>query len=116
MPIEKFESKKVPFGLAQASTHILQLINKVLEGLLFHFGHWTTSWYLVKNNDNHHEHLKTVCDKFWAIILKLKATKCDLFKGGLHYVGHLISGKGIYFLLEKLQSIKSFQYQNTYRS
>ena len=36
---------------------------------------------------------------------KLKK-QCDFFKCGLYYLGHLISGKGIYPLPEKLKSIK----------
>ena len=38
--------------------------------------------------------------------LKLKNSKCNYFKTHVQYVGHLVSGKGIRPLPEKLDSIK----------
>ena len=37
--------------------------------------------------------------------LKLKPSKCDLFKLHIEYLGHLISGTGIYLLKQNVQAI-----------
>ena len=39
--------------------------------------------------------------------LKLKESKCDFFKKEIHYLGHLISDKGMYPLPEKLDTIRN---------
>ena len=38
--------------------------------------------------------------------LKLKDSKCNYFKTHVQYLGHLVSGKGIKPLPEKLESVK----------
>ena len=43
---------------------------------------------------------------------KLRRTNCDFFKCKLPYLGHFISGKGIYLLPKKLKSIKDLAIKN----
>ena len=38
--------------------------------------------------------------------LKLKDSKCNYFKTHVQYLGHLVSGKGIKSLPQKLESVK----------
>ena len=49
--------------------------------------------------------LKLSFRKLKAAGLKLKESKCDFFKSEIHYLGHLISDKGIQPLPEKLDTI-----------
>ena len=49
--------------------------------------------------------LKLFFRKLVAAGLKLKESKCDFFKREIHYLGHLISDKGVHPLLEKLDTI-----------
>ena len=45
--------------------------------------------------------------------LKLKESKCDFFKSEIHYLGHLISDKGIQPLPEKLDTIRNMPHPRT---
>ena len=103
----KFEFKKVSSGLVQVPTHFQQLINEVLKGLPFAFGHLDDILVFSENNEKHLNYLRIVFDGLGAAYLKFKRTKCDFFNCELNYLGHLIAGKGIYPLPEKLQSIKN---------
>ena len=58
-----------------------------------------------KNEADHIKHIETIFQKLTAAGLKLKEFKCDFFKRGIHYLGHLISVDGIQPLPEKLDSI-----------
>ena len=62
---------------------------------------------LVKDasENDHLEHLKLIFEKIREAGLKLKLSKCKFFKRHLQYLGHLISGEGIYLLKEKAETI-----------
>ena len=105
-PFGNFDFKKVPFGLVQGPTHFQKLINKVLKGIPFTSGYLDNILVFSENKEKHLKQLRTVFDRLQAADLKLKRTKCDVLKSEPHYLGHLISGKDIYPLPEKLQSIR----------
>ena len=54
----------------------------------------------------HLKHWRVVFGRLRMANLKLNGKKGNFFKCELHYLGHLMSGKGIHPLPEKLQSIK----------
>ena len=58
-----------------------------------------------KNEADHIKHIGTIFQKLKAAGLKLKEPKCDIFKRGIHYLGHLISVDEMQPLPEKLDSI-----------
>ena len=60
-----------------------------------------------KTEDKHLEHLKIIFETLKEAGLKLKSSKCDFMERHIHYLGHLISPKGIQPLPEKLESIKN---------
>ena len=60
-----------------------------------------------QNEEDHLKHIEIIFKKLKKADLKLKESKCDLFKKEIHYLGHLISVNGIQPLLEKLESIHS---------
>ena len=101
--IAKFKSKKVTVVLLKSCTFSV-VINEVLKGLPFAFAylddilifyqkHWESFW-------TSKEYLRLRMTN-----LTMKRKKCDFFKSELHYLGHVISGKGIYLLPEKLPNI-----------
>ena len=47
--------------------------------------------------------------------LKLKDSKCNYFKTHVQYLGHLVSGKGVKPLLEKLERVKKMPAPTTPR-
>ena len=53
----------------------------------------------------HLKHIEIIFQKLKEAGLKLKESKCDFFQKEIHYLGHLISDKGIYPLAEKLDTI-----------
>ena len=58
-----------------------------------------------KTENEHLAHLRKVFEKFCYAGMKLKPSKCDFFKLHIEYLGHLISGMGIYSLEQKIQAI-----------
>ena len=57
--------------------------------------------------------LKIIVQKLKIAGLKLKESKCDFFKSEIHYLGHLISDKGIQPLPEKLDTIRNMPHPRT---
>ena len=113
MPIERFEFKKVPFGLVEVPVNFQQIINEVLKGLSVAFRYLDNILVFSENNEKHLKDLRTIFDTLWTVDVKLKRTKCYFFKCDLHYLGHLISEKGIYPFPEKLKSTKGLPVPRT---
>ena len=96
----------MPFGLAQAVAYFQQLISIVLQGCSdFAMAYLDDIIIFSKNEAEHLEHIEIIFQKLKEAGLKLKESKCDFFKKEIHYLGHLISDKGIYLLPEKLDTI-----------
>ena len=58
-----------------------------------------------KTEQDHITHLWKLFKKSCYAGVKLKPSKCDFFKLHVEYLGHLISGTGIYPLRQKVQAI-----------
>ena len=102
----KWEFKKCPFGLAQAPAYFQRLINEVLSGLTFAFGYLDDILVYSPNMETHLTHLRRLFMKLQEADLKLKEVKCNLLKKHIQYLGHIVSGKGITPVPEKLACIK----------
>ena len=64
--------------------------------------------YCIANTENEHlVHLRKAFKKFHYAGMKLKPSKYDIFKLHTEYLGHPISGTGIYLLEQKIQAILS---------
>ena len=57
--------------------------------------------------DTHLKHVRQLFDRLREADLKLKESKCNVLKAHVQYLGHLVSGKGIEPVPEKLESIKN---------
>ena len=102
----KYQFEAVPFGLAQAPAYFQQLISMVLQGCSdFTMAYLDDIIIFSKNEAEHLKHIEIIFQKLKEAGLKLKESKCDFFKKEIHYLGHLISDKGIYPLPEKLDTI-----------
>ena len=106
MPFGKYEFLMVPFGLAQAPAYFQLLMNKVLNGLKFAMTCLDDIIIFSENELQHLEHLETIFSCLKEAGLKMKRSKCDFFKSEIHYLGHLISTKGISPLPNKLDCIQ----------
>ena len=100
----KWEFKIGLFGLAQAPAYFQRLVNEVLSGLTFAFGYLDDILVYSTNMEIHLEHLRSLFVKLREADLKLKEVKCNFLKKHIQYLGHIISGKGITLMPEKLGS------------
>ena len=104
--MDKFEFTRCPFGLSQAPAYFQRLINKVIKGLPFAFGYLDDVLIHSPDIETHLQHIIIFFQRLREADLKLKNSKCNYFKTHVQYLGHLVSGKGIRPLPEKLDSIK----------
>ena len=102
----KWEFKRCPFGLAQAPAYFQRLVNEVLLGLTFAFGYLDDILVYSPDMETHLEHLRILFMRLRKADLKLKEIKCNFLKKHIQYLGHIVSGKGITPMPEKLACIK----------
>ena len=108
-PDGHFEWLVMGMGLTNAPATFQRLMYKVLGGLL-----WTTSMAymddLVVYSETFDEHIDALSEVFSRIRdakLKIKPPKCSFAKTGIHYLGFIISSKGVQCdpaITEKVQS------------
>ena len=102
----KYLFEAVPFCLAQAPAYFQQLISMVLQGYSdFTMAYLDDIIIYSKNEKEHLKHIEIIFQKLKEAGLKLKESKCDFFKREIHYLGDLISDKGLYPLPKKLDTI-----------
>ena len=105
-PMDKFEFTRCPFGLSQAPAYFQRLINEVIKGLPFAFGYLDDVLIHRPDIETHLQHMRILFQRLREADLKLKDSKCNYFKTYVQYLGHLVSGKGMKPLPEKLESVK----------
>ena len=102
----KWEFKRCPFGLAQAPAYFQSLVNEVLSGLTFAFCYLDDILVYSPDMKMHLEHLRKLFMRLREADLKLKEVKCNFLKKDIQYLGHIVLGKGIMPMPEKLPCIK----------
>ena len=102
----KWEFKRCPFGLAQAPAYFQRLVNEVLSGFTFAFEYLDDILVFSTDMISHLEHLGLQFERLRTPDLKLKEVKCNFLKRHIQYLGHIVLGKGITPLPEKLDSIQ----------
>ena len=104
-----YECERMPFGLTNAPATFQRLMETCLGDL-------NLNWCIIYLDDivifskdaaSHLERLKAVFWKLEEAGLKLKPSKCELFRGQLTYLGHVISGQGIATDEDKIETIKN---------
>ena len=60
-----------------------------------------------QNKEEHIKHIETIFKKLKKADLKLKESKCDIFKKEIHYLGHLILVSSIQPSPKKLDSLSN---------
>ena len=96
----------MPIWLKPSTSIFQRLINKVIKGLPFAFGYLDDVLIHSPNIETHLEHIRILFQRLREADLKLKDSKCNYFKTHVQYLGHLVSGKEIKPLPEKLESVK----------
>ena len=113
-PFGKYEFNSVLFGLAQVLAYFQQLISMVLQDCRdFVMVYLDDIIIFSRTPEEHLKHIEIIFQKLKAAGLKLKESKCDFFRREIHYLGHLISDKGIQPLPEKLDTIQNMPHPRT---
>jgi hypothetical protein len=102
-----YEFVVVPFGLTNAPATFMCLMNNVLSKFLDKFVLVFIDDRLIysKNREEHEEHLRLVLQVLREHQLYAKFSKCEFFHKQIHYLGHVISEKGVAVDPDKIRSI-----------
>jgi hypothetical protein len=102
-----YEFVVVPFGLTNAPTTFMCLMNNVLNKFLDRFVLVFIDDILIYSNtrEEHEENLKLVLQVLREHQLYAKFSKCDFFQKPVHYLGHVISEEGMVVDPDKIKSI-----------
>ena len=106
-PLGFFECERMPFGLVNAPATFQRLMENCLGELHLQ----SCIIYLddvIVFSETFEEHLirlNAVLQKFASAGLKLKPSKCELFKQAITYLGHVVSKDGVATCQNKIQSI-----------
>ena len=95
VPFSKYEYLKVSFCLAQAQAYFQNLMSKVLNGPNFTLAYLDDVIIFSESAEQHLKHIQIVLTRLKQANLKLKKSKCAIFKKELYYLDHLLSTDGI---------------------
>ena len=96
-PLGFFECERMPFGLSNAPATFQRMMENCLGDL-------NLTWCLIylddvvvfsKTEEDHLVRLRSVFQRLRDADLRLKPSKCDLFRTQITYLGHLVSAEGI---------------------
>ena len=109
-PLGFYQCERMPFGLCNAPATFQRLMEACLEDL-------NLIWCLIylddvivfsKTLDEHLERLEAVFTRMRDAGLKLKPSKCSLFKNKLRYLGHMVGSEGIGPEPEKIEVLQKW--------
>ena len=111
-PFGKYEFNMVPFGLAQAPAYFQALISKVLKDLhKFAVAYLDDIIIFSKDEEEHLEHLRIIFQRLKEADLKLKRSKCDLWKHKSNILDTLYHLKEYSCYLRSLEASRTCQHQ-----
>jgi hypothetical protein len=92
-----YEYTIMSFGLTNAPTYFMYLMNKVFMDYLYKFVVVFIDDILIysKNEEEHEEHLRLVLQKLREHQLYAKFSKCDFWLKEVSLLGHIITDGGI---------------------
>ena len=111
-----YECESMPFGLCNAPPTLQRLMQNCLGKLNLTY----CLIYLddvIVFSDTPDEHLRRMCVVFNCLRehgLKLKPSKCEVFKSEINYLAHHVSQKGVLLLKKNLESITQCPPPDTY--
>lgn len=105
-----WEFLRLPMGLKNSPAIFQRLMQIVLSGCLGHYAFIYIDDILIysKNAEEHIEHLKQIFERLKKAGLKIKGSKCQLFKNEVEYLGFLAGQDGLKVNPRKLNAIQHF--------
>ena len=112
-----FEMRKMPFGLCNAPSTYQRLMTGVLQGLLGRIclAYLDDVIVFSKRLRDHAADLGAVLERIRSAGLKLKPSKCALFRDRVLYLGHVITPAGVSPDPAKLQVLSGWPVPRTVR-
>ena len=106
-----YEFLVMPFGLTNAPAIFMDLMNKVFHPYLDQFVIMFIDDIFVysKNVDEHAMHLRIVLQTLRDRELYAKFSKCEFWLNEVVFLGHVISGGGIFVDPKKIEAIVSWE-------
>lgn len=110
-----FEYTKMPFGLCNAPATFQRCMELIFRGL-----QWQTILIYLddiiifsSDIDEHFHHLQEVLKRLKNAGLKLKPSKCDLIKGEILYLGHIVGKDGVKPNPRIVEAVKTWKVPTT---
>jgi hypothetical protein len=100
-----FEYQTLPMGLSNSPGTFQRCMNIVLSGAQAYLDDIAI---FSKSFSDHLQHLEEIFSRLRAAQLKLKPKKCQLLVNELHYLGHVISARGIATDPAKTEAVRSW--------
>ena len=106
-----YEFLVMPFGLTNAPAVFMDLMNRVFHPYLDKFVIVFIDDILVysKNDDEHAAHLRIVLQTLRERQLYAKFSKCEFWLKEVVFLGHVVSGAGIYVDPKKIEAILQWE-------
>ena len=105
-----YEFVVMPFGLANAPTVFMCLMNNIMHKYLDKFVVVFIDDILIysKTEEEHKEHLKIILQELREHQLFAKFSKCDFFKDKIQYLDHVVTKEEISVDPEKIRAIEDW--------
>ena len=98
-----YEFNVVPFGLTNAPTTFMCLMNNYLDKLFLVF--LDDILIYSKDEEEHANHLRMALQVLREHQIYAKLSKCDFYQRKIRYLGHVISEDGMLVNFEKIEAI-----------
>ena len=114
-PFGLYEFKRMPFGLSNAPATFQRLMNSTMSDFIFSILLVYLDDLLVYSSDfeKHIAALEAVLDRLQQVGVKLNPEKCDFAQDHVHFLGHVVSAKGVATDPGKISAIEKWQVPST---
>ena len=111
-----YECESMPFGLCNAPPTSQRLMLNCLGelNLTYCLIYLDDVIIFSKTEEEHLERMRVVFDRFWEHGLKLKPSKCEVFRTEINYLAHHVSKRGVLPSKKNLEAIAQCPPPDTY--